>query len=131
MDYIVDRPRPTQDGLPAGPALTAWLLAEMESAAVAAAVPEVWIKVMRALVLKHRAAPFYVTNGDDPTEPDVRSGWRCLECGLDRDGPVDDWPCEELRMIATAVWCARPDRGTVEWAWTVPEEDEIVWRCGA
>ena len=35
-------------------------------------------------------------------------------------------------MIATAVWCAqRPDRDTVDWAWTVPQEDEIVWHRGA
>lgn len=132
MDYISDRPRPTQDRLPAGPALTDWLLAELDSAATAAAIPEVWIKVMRAFVLKHRAAPSYVTNGADPTGPDVRSGWHCQECGLDRDGPNDDWPCEELLMIATAIWYAqRPDRDTVEWAWTVPEEDEIVWHRGA
>jgi hypothetical protein len=111
--------------------LTDWLLAELESATVAAAIPEVWIQVMRAFVLKHRAAPFYVTNGDDPSGSDVPCGWRCLECGLDRDGPVDDWPCEVLLMIATAVWCTRPDRGTVAWNWAVPEEDEIVWRRGA
>ena len=137
MDYISDRPRPTQDRLPAGPALTDWLLAELDSAATAAAIPEVWIKVMRAFVLKHRAAPSYVTDGDDPTGPDVRSGWHCQECGLDRDGPNDDWPCEELLMIATAVsGCTRSRRPATrwKWAWTVPEEERKrvpVWHRGA
>jgi len=147
MDHIHELPPAIQDRLPEGPALTEWLLTELDRARAAAEGMHVlrceatcrgpegtiaWLKMMRAFVLKHRAGPTYVTNVFDPTGPDVPGGWHCQECGLDRDGPNDDWPCEELLMIATAIWYAqRPDRDTVEWAWTVPEEDEIVWQPGA
>ena len=109
-----------------GPALTDWLLAELDRAEVEAVRvhadgcedtcrgPEhtlAWIKMMRAFVLKHRAGPTYVANVCDPTGPDVPDGWHCQECGLDRDGPTDDWPCEVLVMVATLLWYAqRPNR---------------------
>ena len=118
MDYINVSPPAIQDRLPEGPSLTDWLLAEVDRAHAAAARlhalgceatcrgPEVtlaWLKMMRALVFKHCAGPTYVTNVFDPTGPDMRDGWHCQECGLDRDGPTDDWPCEVLIMVATTA----------------------------
>jgi hypothetical protein len=88
-----------------------------------------WLKMMRALVLKHRAGPTYVTNESDPTGPDVPGGWHCRECGLDRDGPTDDWPCEVIVMVATLLWHANRPGLPVAWAWTAPE-DQLIWRRG-
>jgi hypothetical protein len=88
-----------------------------------------WLKVMRALVLKHRAGPTYVTNESDPAGPDVPGGWHCRECGLDRDGPTDDWPCEVIVMVATLLWHANRPGLPVAWAWTAPE-DQLIWRRG-
>ena len=103
MDQIHELPSAIQDRLPEGPALTDWLLVELDRAHGAAdrvhvlgceatcRGPEVTIAgltMMRALVLKHRAGPTYVTNVFDPTGPDVPGGWHCRECGLDRDAPL-------------------------------------------
>jgi hypothetical protein len=144
MDQIHELPPAIQDRLPEGPALTDWLLVELDRAHGAAdrvhvlgceatcRGPEVTIaglKMMRALVLKHRAGPTYVTNVFDPTGPDVPGGWHCRECGLDRDGPTDDWPCEVIVMVATLLWHANRPSLPVAWAWTAPE-DQLIWRRG-
>jgi len=144
MDYINDLPPAIQDSLPEGPALTDWLLAaldrehaatarvhaiECEATCRGPADTLAWLKLTRALVLKHRAVPTYVTNVFDPTGPDVRQGWHCQECGLDRDGSSEDWPCEVLIMVATTLWHAQRPNQPVAWAWTAPE-DQLIWRRG-
>ena len=88
MDYINDLPPAIQDSLPEGPALTDWLLAaldrehaatarvhaiECEATCRGPADTLAWLKLTRALVLKHRAVPTYVTNVFDPTGPDAVS----------------------------------------------------------
>jgi hypothetical protein len=145
MDYINDVPLAIQDRLPEGPALTDWLLAELDRAHAAAVRmhaleceatcrgPEdtlAWTKMMRAFVLKHRAVVTYATNTCDPAGPDVPGGWHCQECGLDRDGPTEDWPCEVLVMVATFLWHAQRPGVPVTWTWTAPE-DQLIWARGA
>ena len=142
MDYINDLPPAIEDRLPEGPSLTDWLLEELDRAQAAAArvhalgceascrgpgATRAWLEMTRALVLKHRAGPTYVTNVFDPTGPDVRSGWHCQECGLDRDGSSDDWPCEVLVMAATTLWHAQRPNQPAAWAWTAAE-DKLIWR---
>jgi hypothetical protein len=144
MDCIHELPPAIQDRLPEGPALTEWLVVELDRAHVGAVRvhalgceatcrgPEVtlaWLKMMRALVFKHRAGPTYVTNVFDPTGPDVPGGWHCQECGLERDGSTDDWPCEVIVMVATLLWHAQRPSLPVAWAWTAPE-DQLIWRRG-
>jgi hypothetical protein len=138
MDYIHDHPPAIQDRLPDGPALTDWLITELDRAhasAVRLHVPEdgathrgledAWL-MLRALVLRHRPGPTYVTNRLHPTEPDVQDGWHCLECGLGRDGPTDEWPCEMLVMVATLLWCVQGPNVPVAWGWAA-SEDRLVW----
>jgi len=83
--------------------------------------------MVRAVVGMHRAGPTYVTNVFDPTRPDVPGGWHCQECGLDRHGSTDDWPCEVLVMVATLLWHAQRPNLPVAWAWTAAE-DQLIWR---
>jgi hypothetical protein len=143
MDCNHVLPPAIQDRLPEGPSVTDWLLAEVDRAHATAVRVHgfgheatcrgfednlAWLKMMRALVLKHRARPTYVTNVCEPTGPDVPGGWYCQECGLDRGGSTDDWPCEVLVMVATVLWQAqRPS--VPAWAWTAPE-DQLIWRRG-
>jgi hypothetical protein len=143
MDHNDEVPPAIQDRLPEGPALTDWLLAEVDRVHAAAERghvlgceatcrgPEVmiaWLKMIRAMVLMHRAGPTYATNVFDPTGPDVLGGWHCQECGLDRHGSANDWPCEMLVMVATLLWHAqRPSPPA--WAWTAPE-DQLIWCRG-
>jgi len=138
MDSVHDHPPAIQDMLPEGSALTDWLITELDRAHASAERPHVpgecgarrgpqdAYLMMRALVLRHRPGPTYVANELHPTEPDVQDGWHCLECGLDRDGPTDDWPCEVLVMVATLLWCARRPNVPVAWGWTA-SEDRLVW----
>jgi hypothetical protein len=141
MDPIHELPPAIQDRFPEGPVLTDWLVAELDRAEAQAVRvhadgceetcrgPEhtlAGIRMMRAFVLRHRARPTYVANVLDPTGPDVPDGWHCQECGLDRDGPADDWPCEVLVMVATALWYAQRPNQPVAWAWTAPQ-DQLVW----
>jgi hypothetical protein len=119
---MIDSDQPSAKGLPAGPKLTAWITAELNRTAGHPA----WINVWRALAHKHRCVPTYVTN---PTGPDIRAGWHCQDCGLDRDGPHDEWPCEVVVMIATALWRAqRPEQPVAVWEWAPPAEGLVVWR---
>ena len=142
MDHVYELPPAIHDRLPEGPALTDWLLAELDRAHAAAdrvhvlgceatcRGPEVtiaWLKMMRAFVLQHRAGPTYVADLFDPTGPDVPGGWHCQECGLDRHASTDDWPCEVLVMVATLLWQVQRPNLPVAWAWTAPE-DQLVWR---
>ena len=144
MDHFRELPPAIQDRLPEGPVLTDWLLAELDRAHAPAEgvhmlsceatcrgteVTIAWLKMMRAFVLKHRAGPTYVTNLLDPTGPDVPGGWHCQECGLDRHGSTDDWPCEVLVMVATLLWYAQRPNLSAAWAWTAPE-DQLIWRRG-
>ena len=141
MDCTHDHPTAIQDRLPEGPALTDWLVTELDCAhasAVRLPVPgdgatcrglkDGWL-MMRALVLRHLPGPTYVTNEVHPSEPDVQAGWHCLECGLDRDGPTDNWPCEVLVMVATLLWSAQRPNLPVAWGWTA-SADRLVWSRG-
>lgn len=141
MDSLDDLPPSIQDRLPIGPDLTDWLLVELDRGQAAAVQSHVlgcdvicrgpeetiaWLTMMRSFVLKHQAGPTYVTNVIDPTGPDVHDGWHCQECGLDRDGPIEEWPCEVLVMLATFLWYTQRPNLPVAWAWTA-SEDRLIW----
>jgi hypothetical protein len=128
-----------QRHLPSGPALTSWLLAEIDRVESWAHgvhllggcavqprctcyLPDTlrgWLALTRAYVDRHRPLPALA-----PTpHGDRQTGWRCQECG-DQD---DDWPCETLHQHATLLW--RLNRPELEpaWAWRAPDGSHVLW----